>query len=85
VIIWISGVRLKNRISSNELNQCMSVACVVDVVRQVRLRWLGHLQGRGKDEWVSAFRNVLVTITRDKDRSKKTWKKVLNWTLSHVC
>jgi len=38
--------------------------CVADVVRQRRLRWFGHLEHKGKDEWVSACRNVFVTGAR---------------------
>jgi len=32
----------------------MGAVCVADVVRQGRLRWLGHQEHRGKDKWVSA-------------------------------
>ena len=34
--------------------------CVTEVVRQGRLRWFGHLERKGKDEWVSACRNVFM-------------------------
>jgi len=34
---------LKNRLSSKELNDPMSVVCVADMVRQGRLRWVDNL------------------------------------------
>ena len=33
---------------------------VADVVRHGRLRWFRHLERKGVDDWVSAFRNVEV-------------------------
>jgi len=33
---------------------------------------IGHLECKGKDEWVSACRNVFVTGARGRGRGKKT-------------
>jgi len=49
---WMCGASLKSIISCKEMNERMDVVCVADVVRQGRLRWLGHLECR--DKWVSA-------------------------------
>ena len=72
---WMCGVSLKIRIPSNELNERMGVVGVADVVRQGRLRWFGHLEPKGKDDWVSACRNVFVAGARGRGRGQRTWEE----------
>jgi len=60
-------------ISTNVVNEWTSAVCVTDisnvtdVVRQGRLRWFGHQEHRGKDEWVSTGRNVFLTGARGRE------------------
>ena len=44
--------------------------CVADVVRRGQLRWFGHLERKGVDDWVSACRGLVV---EGSGRSRKTW------------
>ena len=39
----------------------------------LRLRWFGHLERKGSDDWVSTCRNVVVAGAKRQDRGKKTW------------
>ena len=55
MVIWMCSVSLKDRIQSKELNSYLGVPCVTDVVRRGRLRWLGHLEQKCVDDWVSAY------------------------------
>ena len=73
MVRWMCGVRLKNRIPSVELYGRLGVEEVADVVRRGRLRWFGHLERKGRDDWVSACRDFGVTGPRSRGRSKKTW------------
>jgi len=65
----------QNRISSEELNGRLSVESTTDIVRQGRLRWFGHLEQKGSDDWVSAYRSFEVAGPKNSDRSKKTWSE----------
>ena len=38
MVRWMCGASLKNRVSSNNLNELLNVVAVTDVVRQGRLR-----------------------------------------------
>lgn len=51
------GVSLRNRVASEELYRWLGVNVVADVVRCGRLRWFGHVERKGRDDWVSACRN----------------------------
>ena len=73
MVRWMCGVRLKNRVPSVELYRRLGVEEVADVVRRGRLRWFGHLERKGRDDWVSACRDFGVTGSRGRGRSGKTW------------
>jgi len=73
MVRWMCGVSLKNRISSEELNGRLGVEGVADVVRRGRLRWFGHLERKGSDDWVSSCRSFQVSGAARKGRSRKTW------------
>ena len=73
MVRWMCGVRLKNRISSEELNGRLGIVKIMEIVRQGRLRWFGHLERKGNDDWVSACRNLEVPGPKSKGRSRKTW------------
>ena len=66
------GVSLKDRRRSVDLYSLLGVQSVSDVVRHGRLRWLGHLERKGVDDWVSASRNVVVAGVRCVGSGRKT-------------
>jgi len=51
----------------------LSVEGVADIVRRGRLRWFGHLEQKGSDDWVSACRCIKVAGPKNRGRCKKTW------------
>ena len=53
----------------------LGMNCVADVVRRGRLRWFGHLERKGVDDWVSACRGLVVEGARGQGRSRKTWEQ----------
>ena len=53
----------------------LEVESVAEVVRHGRLRWFGHVERKNGDDWVSAFRNVVVTGVRCAGRGRKTWRE----------
>ena len=54
MVRWMCGVRLKNRISSEELNKRVGIESVAMIVRRGRMGWFGHLELKDKHDWVSA-------------------------------
>ena len=75
MIRWMCGVTLKDRKESEELRQRLGIISVCDKVRQGRLRWFGHVERKGKDDWVSACRDMIVEGERGRGRGRKTWKE----------
>src|SRR3989442_4056212 len=50
MVRWISGVTLKNRRSSEELNRGLGIVGVDRVVRRGRVRWFGHVERKEADD-----------------------------------
>ncbi len=80
MVRWMCSVSLKNKISSVDLNGRLGLEEVADIVRRGRLRWFGHLERKGRDDWVSTCRSFEVTGPNSRDRHKKTWDEcVRQW------
>ena len=47
-------------------------------VERGRLRWFGHLERKGNDDWVSTCRNLEVVGPKGKGRSRKTWRQCVD-------
>jgi len=76
---------VKDRIPSKELNRYLGVSGVTDVVRRGRLRWFGHLEPKGVDDWVSACRDMEVTGDRGRVRVRKTWGECVDRDMRLLC
>ena len=67
------GMSLKNRIASADLNGRLGIEGVADIVRRGRLRWFGHLERKGRDDWVSTCRSFEVAGPKSKGSNRRTW------------
>ena len=73
MIRWMCKVTLKDRIHMDELRQRLGVDSVIEVARQGRLRWFGHVERKSREDYVSACRELEVKGTRRRGRGRKTW------------
>ena len=63
----VRGVAERKR--SVDLYILLEVENEAEVVRCGRLRWFGHVECKNGDDWVSAYRNVVV------GKGRKTWRE----------
>ena len=85
MVRWMCSVSLKDRIPSKELNNYIGVSSVFDVVRRAGLRCFDHLERKGVDDWVSAYRDIGVTGDRGRGRGRKTWRECSDGDLRLFC
>ena len=52
----MSGVTLKDRRRTKDLRKGLVIESVDRVVSRGRLRWFGHVERKGADDWVSECR-----------------------------
>ena len=49
----------------------------MDVMRQRRLRWYGHVERREDSSWLKKVRNLEVDGESGRGRPRKTWEQVI--------
>ena len=50
---------------------------VSKLVASGRLRWFGHVERKGPEDWVSACRDMNVEGKRSRGRGRKTWMECI--------
>ena len=75
MVRWMCGVTLKNRITSEELRNRLSIEAVTEIVRRDRLRWFGHVEKKADDDWVKKCTKLEVVEKVGRGRGRNTWLK----------
>ena len=84
MVSWMCGVSLKSRMSSKELNARLGIEAISEIVRRGRLRWYGHIERKGSDDWVSACRDYEVVGQKSRGRGRKTWAECVRHDLQSL-
>ena len=77
MVRWMCGVKLKDRLPSQELRERLGVDDIALVLQQNRLRWCGHVLRKDDEDWVKKCMEHEVEGSRPRGRPKKTWKEVV--------
>ena len=70
-------VRLRDRLSSDELRGHLGLDSIRNAVQKRRLRWFGHVERMIADNWVKKCREFNVTGPRGRGKSRKIWDEVV--------
>ena len=76
MIRWICGVSPKDERSSEELLKLLNIECIRQKMCNDRLRWLGHVERKEEEDWVSKVRKVEMGPS-GQGRPFKKWEDVL--------
>ena len=76
MIRMICGVSLKDKQYSSHLREKLGLRDIREVMRKSRLRWYGHVERCGEDNWVSRCRTHVVQ--GESVGGRKTWDGVMN-------
>ena len=77
MIRWMCGVTMRERYPCEELRAWVGIKPIVDVMRQRRLRWFGHIERREDNSWLKKVQNLAVDGHSGRGRPRKTWKHVI--------
>jgi hypothetical protein len=72
VIRWMCDVSLRDKVPSEELRAWVEVETISDACRRNRLRWFGHVERKGNDDWVKRCTRLEVMGKRPRCRPRKT-------------
>ena len=78
MVRWMCHVSLRDRKSSDELRNRLGIPNIIDVLRQTRLRWFGHVERMGIENPVSNCRFIEVRCQRGRGRPCKTWTQLID-------
>ena len=77
MIRWMCGVTMRDRYPFEELRAWVGIKPIVDVMRQRRLRWFGHIERREDSCWLKKVQNLAVDGHSGRGRPRKTWEHVI--------
>ena len=68
---------LRERETNAELRQGLGIKDIDEVVRRSRLRWMGHVLRKDKDDWVRRSMEMIIEGKRGVGRLRTTWLKAV--------
>ena len=71
------GMSLRERKTNAELRKSLVIKDIDEVMRWSRLRWMGHVLRKDKDDWVRRSMEMVVEGERGVGRSRMTWVKAV--------
>ena len=77
MIRWMCGVTMRDRYPCEELRARVGIKPIVDVMRQRRLRWFGHIERREDNSWLKKVQILAVDGHSGRGRPRKTWEHVI--------
>ena len=69
---WIMGVSLRDRIRSEDIRAKLGVVNITEKLKEMRLRWYGHVQR--SERYIKTALDMPVTGTRSRGRQRMRWK-----------
>ncbi|KAI3801888.1 hypothetical protein L1987_30005 [Smallanthus sonchifolius] len=70
---WMCGHTRKDRIRNEVVRKRLGVTCILDKIREGRLRWFGHVKTRQSTDPVRTVETLVVEGKRSRGRPKLTW------------
>jgi len=77
MVRWICGVKLQDRVPSEELGERLGLDDIILVLQQNRLCWYGHVLQKEDNDWVKKCLEYEVEGARPRGRPKKTWRDLV--------
>ncbi|KAF3664601.1 Protein BOLA2 [Capsicum annuum] len=82
---WMCGYTRKDRVTNEIIWEKVRVASVEDKMREVRLRWFGHVMRRGSDAPVRRCETLAMDdFRRGRGRLKKYWREVIGHNMKQL-
>ena len=78
MIRWMCGVKVKNRVPSEQLRERLGLDDIISagLLQQNRLHWYWHVLQKDND-WVKKCVAYLVEGARPRGRPKMTWRELV--------
>jgi len=81
---WILGLTLRDKKRSDDIRRILGVACIMDKLREARLRWFGHVQRREEEDCVRRILEADVRGQRSRGKQRKRWIDVVKYNMENL-
>ena len=78
MVRWMCGVKAEESPPCEVLRARLGIGSILEVLRQRRLRWFGHVERSTKESWLQKVRKLEIPGQVKRGRPRKTWEQVLN-------
>ena len=90
MIRWMCGVTMRDRYPCEELQARVGIKPIVDVMRQRRLRWFGHIEWREDNSWLKKVQIIAVDCHSGRGRPRNLGtcnhgRPTCKWTQTRGC
>ena len=78
--MYVWSVTKRERKTNAELRKTLGIIDIDEVMRLSRLRWMGHVLRKDKDDWVRKSMEMVIEGKRGVGRPRMTWVRQLRVT-----
>ena len=75
--MYVCRVSLRESKTNAELRESLGIKDIDEVMRRSRLRWMGHVLRKDKDDWVRRSMKMVIKGKRGAGRPRMTWVKAV--------
>jgi len=72
---WMLGITLRDRKRNDDIHHANGVCCIIDKIRESRLRWYGHVQRREDDHCVKRILKAEAYGRRNRGKAEEEMDK----------
>src|SRR3984885_572296 len=74
---WMLGISLREKKRNEYIREKLGVVCVTDKMREIRLRWYGHVMRKEDDNCTKRIMKAEVYGKRSRGRPRKRWSDMI--------
>jgi len=81
---WILGLTLRDKKRNVDIRRILGVACIMDKVREARLRWFGHVQRPEEEDCARRILEADVRGQWSRGRQRKRFIDVVKYNIEDL-
>ena len=74
---WLCSISLSEQRPSEEIRDRLGIQDIYVVMRQMRLRWFGHIERMETENWFSKCKSLVIGSAAGRGRPRTTWNQVV--------
>ena len=77
MVRWMYSTSLPGRRPSEEIQDRLGIQDIFVIMRQMQLRWFGHIERMKTEKWVRKCKNLVIDGSAGWERPRKIWNQIV--------